>query len=82
MQKLRQFHEYNLQVEHEFNLFHQIEYYESLRNETKSVYRDYEETKRKMYELKEYIDKSPKKLRLLILMQCLTIFYLQEMKFA
>lgn len=64
MQKLRQFHEYNLQVEHEFNLFHQIEYYESLRNETKSVYRDYEETKRKMYELKEYIDKSPKKIAL------------------
>ena len=44
--------------------FHQIEYYESLRNETKSVYRDYEETKRKMYELKEYIDKSPKKIAL------------------
>ena len=64
MQKLRQFHEYNLQVKHEYNLFHQIEYYESLRNETKSVYRDYEETKRKMYELKEYIDKSPKKIAL------------------
>ena len=64
MKKLRQFHECKLQVEHEFDLFGQIEYYETLRNGTKSMYRDYEETKRKVYELKDYIDKVPKNIAL------------------
>ena len=64
MEKLRQFHECNFQVEHEFNLFGQIEYYESLRNGAKSAYRDYEETKQKIYELKEYIDRLPKRMAL------------------
>lgn len=64
MEKLRQFHECNFQVEYEFNLFGQIEYYESLRNGAKSAYRDYEETKQKIYELKEYIDRLPKRMAL------------------
>lgn len=64
MKKLRGFHECKLQVNHEFDLFGQIEYYESLRNGTKSMYRDYEETKRKVYELKTYIDKAPKNIAL------------------
>lgn len=64
MKKLRQFHECKLQVEHKFDLFEQIEYYETLRNGMKSVYRDYEETKRKVYELKSYIDKAPKSIAL------------------
>ena len=64
MKKLRQFHECKLQVEHKFDLFEQIEYYETLRNGMKSVYRDYEETKRKVYELKSYIDKAPKNIAL------------------
>ena len=82
MQKLRKFHECKLQVKHEFNLFGQIEYYEALRNGAKSMYRDYEETKRKVYELKEYIDKAPKNIALLILMQFRTISFSQVMKFA
>lgn len=64
MKKLRQFHECKLQVEHKFDLFEQIEYYETLRNGMKSVYRDYAETKRKVYELKSYIDKAPKNISL------------------
>lgn len=64
MKKLRGFHECKLQVNHEFDLFGQIEYYESLRNGAKSMYRDYEETKRKVYELKAYIDKAPKNIAL------------------
>ena len=64
MKKLRQFHECKLQVEHKFDLFEQIEYYETLRNGMKSVYRDYAETKRKVYELKSYIDKAPKNIAL------------------
>lgn len=64
MKKLRQFHECKLQVEHKFDLFEQIEYYETLRNGMKSVYRDYEESKRKVYELKSYIDKAPKNIAL------------------
>lgn len=60
MQFLRQFHEYNLQVDHSFDLYENIEYYESLRGDTPSCYRDYAETKAKIYELKSYIDKQPK----------------------
>lgn len=64
MGKLREFHQCNLQVNHMFDLFGQIEFYETLRNGAKSVYRDYEETKRKVYQLKNYIDKQPKQIAL------------------
>ena len=47
MKKLRKFHECRLQVDHEFDIFGEIEYYEALRNGAKSMYRDYEETKKK-----------------------------------
>lgn len=57
MCKLRWFHGLGLQVKHEFDLFAQIEFYESLWNGVKSVYRDYEETKAKVKSLKGYIDK-------------------------
>lgn len=56
MRKLREFHRMKLRVEHEFDLFGQIEFYEELWGETKSVYRDYAATKRRVYELKDYID--------------------------
>ena len=42
MSKLRSFHEMDLQVDHEFDLFRQIDYYESLWDGRKvSVYKDY-----------------------------------------
>lgn len=56
MEKLRGFHQLGLKVDHEFNIFRQIQFYESLWNGEKSVYRDYENTKEKILSLKEYID--------------------------
>ncbi len=57
MEKLRCFHELGLEVDHEFDLFEQIEFYESLWNGEKSVYKDYIRTKTNVLTLKNYIDK-------------------------
>ena len=57
MYRLRNFHELKLKVPHEFDLFAQIEFYESLWNGEKSVYRDYKKTKEQVLELKPYIEK-------------------------
>lgn len=56
MKKLRQFHNAELKVDHEFDLFERIEYFESLWNGTRSVYPDYEETKQNILSLKTFID--------------------------
>ncbi|MBE5922591.1 MAG: DUF1679 domain-containing protein [Lachnospiraceae bacterium] len=56
MRKLRWFHELGLQVEHEFSIFGQIEFYESLWKGVKSVYRDYAKTKANVQTLKKYIE--------------------------
>lgn len=56
MEKLRNFHELELTVEHEFNIFEQIEFYESLWNGVASVYKDYERTKKNVFSLRAYID--------------------------
>lgn len=55
MKKLRDFHVLNLKVAHEFDIFKQIDFYESLWDGAPSVYRDYMSTKTKVFELKEYI---------------------------
>lgn len=60
MDYLRRFHEQGFKVQHEFNLFEQIEKYEGLRGDEPSIYKDYAETKRKIYELKVFVDKQPK----------------------
>ena len=57
MKKLRQFHEMKLKVDHHFDLFRQIEFYESLWNGSPSVYRDYKITKEHVLSLREYIEK-------------------------
>lgn len=57
MKKLRQFHEMKLKVDHEFNIFKQILFYESLWKDTPSIYKDYKKTKEKVFSLKTYIDK-------------------------
>ena len=56
MKKLRGFHKLKLKVSHEFNIFRQIEFYESLWNGAASVYRDYDVTKKKIMKLKDYIE--------------------------
>lgn len=57
MDKLREFHHMELTVSHEFDLFRQILFYESLWHEGKSVYKDYEQTKKNVFSLKKYIDR-------------------------
>ena len=56
MEALRRFHGRHLAVEHTFSIFGQLEFYESLWNGAPSVYRDYETTKARVYELKAFID--------------------------
>lgn len=60
MQKLRQFHDYKLEVEHEFDPFKEIEHYEKLRGDSPSKYSDYLETKKKIKSLKPVIDSMSK----------------------
>ena len=57
MEKLRAFHNQGLQVEHIFDIFGQIEFYESLWNGTPSVYDDYKTTKENVFSLVPYIEK-------------------------
>ena len=64
VKKLRELHEMKLTVDYEFDLFEQIEYYEGLWNGEKSVYPDYEETKKKIFSLRGYIDGQKKERRL------------------
>lgn len=64
MQYLRRFHEMDLRVEHAFDLYGQMEYYESLWNGEPSIYRDYKETKRNVYALRTYIEAQPRQISL------------------
>ena len=56
MKVLRKFHSLDLKVEHDFDIFGEIELYEKLWGENKSIYRDYTKTKQKIYKLKQFID--------------------------
>lgn len=56
MNRLRGFHALKLKVAHEFDIFGQMEFYESLWDGTPSVYKDYEKTKANVWSLKPYID--------------------------
>lgn len=58
MRKLKEFHKFELYVEHKVDIFEQIEFYESLWEGKKSVYKDYETTKRNVLSLKEFITKN------------------------
>lgn len=57
MEKLRDFHSLKLSVNHEFNLFDKINYYESLWVNNKSRRNDYEKVKHNIFSLKEIVDK-------------------------
>ena len=56
MRLLRTFHGMGLKVAHEFDIFSQIEFYETLWDGAPSVYRDYGKTKAAVLSLKPYID--------------------------
>lgn len=57
MQKLREFHGLALQVDHAFDIFEQIDFYESLWNGETSAYPDYEKTKRRVLSLRPYVER-------------------------
>lgn len=56
MRRLRAFHNLKLNVSHAFDIFEQIEFYETLWGGRPSVYGDYEKTKANVLSLKPYID--------------------------
>ncbi len=58
---LRAFHRLQLSVNHYFDVFQTIQYYESLLG-APSRYRDYEKTKNNVFSLKEYVDATEKDL--------------------
>lgn len=55
MDKLKQMHKLNLQVEHKFDLLQKINYYEKLRN-SKSKYKDYDTVKQSILTLIEFVN--------------------------
>lgn len=56
MSVLRDFHGLDLEVGHEFDIFGQMEFYETLWDGKPSVYRDYLQTKENVLSLKPFID--------------------------
>lgn len=56
MKFLKKFHNLDIKVNHEFNIFSQIDLYEKLWGGKKPDYLDYYETKQKVFSLKKYID--------------------------
>ncbi len=60
MRRLREFHNLRLSVEHEFDIFGQIEFYQSLWGGEESAYMDYQTTKENVLKLKKYIDAQEK----------------------
>ena len=55
MKRLKDFHNLKLSINHEFNIYQKIDFYESLWTE-KSIFKDYEKTKTNVLGLKNYID--------------------------
>jgi len=56
MARLRAFHDQRLSVEHTFDIFERIDFYESLWGTIPSVYADYQQTKKNVLSLRKYID--------------------------
>lgn len=56
MNRLRQFHQLKLQVGHEFDIFKQIDFYESLWKGAPSAYRDYAKTKQRVLSLRSFVE--------------------------
>ena len=60
MVALRSFHEQRLQVDHIFDLWERLDFYESLWHGAPSCYADYREIKQAVLLLQHYIDAQPK----------------------
>ena len=60
MARLKAFHSLDLKVDHVFDIFGKIDFYESLWGGSKSIYRDYSQTKEKVLSLKAIIDSMEK----------------------
>ena len=58
MRFLRQFHNKNLKVNHTFDIFENIDFYEKLRGDVESDYSDYNITKKNVLSLKKYIEEN------------------------
>ena len=58
MKLLSNFHKMKLSVPHTFDIFGQIEFYESLWDGKPSMYRDYSHTKENVLSLREYIERT------------------------
>lgn len=58
MEKLREVHNQKLEVEHEFDIFKQIEFYETLWEGNPSVYKDYQITKENVFSLRTFIEQN------------------------
>lgn len=56
MEKLRAFHEMKLEVNHTFDIFEQMELYETLWKGQPSIYKDYRQTKANVLSLRKWID--------------------------
>ena len=57
MKKLRDFHEAGLRVDHPFDIFGKIDFYEALWEGRPCVYRDYAETKAKVLSLRSWLER-------------------------
>lgn len=60
MSLLKNFHKLNLKVNHSFDLFERINFYEQLWSNQESIFKDYENTKKNVFSLKDYIDSCEK----------------------
>jgi thiamine kinase-like enzyme len=58
MKFLKDFHNKDLRINHEFNIFEEINYYEKLVNKKGRNYRDYSKIKERIFSLKNYINKN------------------------
>ena len=56
MKFLRSFHELRLRVEHTFDIYSKIDFYESLWNGEPSIYKDYKLTKKNIISLRPFIE--------------------------
>lgn len=63
MNFLKKFHDKNLKVDHYFDLYERIDFYENLRGKT-SLYEDYANTKANIMKLKKFVDQSQKQVGL------------------
>lgn len=58
MKKLKHFHDMKLKVNHEFSIVKQIDFYESLWLEPKSIFDDYQQTKKNVLSLIPFVNKN------------------------